>query len=1028
MQTVHRTGLEFTPVDRLTKVLRGWVTQLDIVHSKIEGVKGAFAGLDSESLKGIGKQIERIGKLSGSLQGVSKARQTDAKAARDAIRLETQRATEAEKVRRAEEKTAQTEAAGRRAAARGEEKLRQERLKTQQLEQDGIRRTQAADQAARIKAVRGYGQLLVIKGRIRTEDERGNFWQNRAAGAATRAATEAERLRQTKMRTVLLEERIARQQERQVADQRAVLELQDRINSALPGPGNRIQGGINMARGGLAATEAVLKLGKSEDVRALLREQSGMAQMNLSKSEMAAATAGSERVRRNVQGLDLAGSLDVIKDLINITGSVKEAVSGNLAERLGQFRVTNQVAYGLTQNEGYQAVKSAEMLAQFKKGMSPKQQSSAIEGGMETINKLMAGSGGKIRPTDIYAFLKTAQSAKYSMDTKGLMNMAPIIQELGGMRAGTALMSMMQNLANGKATTRSVMRLLDMHLVDPKKIEYTTTGKVKGMKAGALHGTDLLRKDQLGWVEKFLMPKMKGKSIQEIEGIVNSITSNRTAAGLMMMDIAQNARIHKDAGLFNKARSIAQADLAQRSDNYLRAELDFNKAIGTLRQKLGIAILPTLTRWTNALTAGLNRLNLAITAHPVATKLAVFGTAIAGVATSVGGAIFVLKGASDALKGLAALRAVSAGVPLLTAGAGAAAGAGGGGLGMLFGGAIAGLGGALKGLAGLGFGGMVKAVGGKIGTLFTGVRAAIPALMVTFAPLLEGVGALATALAGPVAIGAIAVGAVILAWKTNFLGVLDLVTGLGSAWKSLGHIGSNAGKAIGYLWEGMLERIKTVLAPIGDRFKAIFQGLGQWINTNMPWLPKAVGWLGGLGAKAGNWVSTEAASAAKSSDTWGDSAKRWDESGKARTSGPPAPSRPPAAPGASPGKANQAPAGKQAPKGPYPAAPAAAKGSRPAMTARPKPPASRRPEPPTAPAKEMTTKRPSSAPRTGTRTNHQVAASSNVTVPIAITVNGTVPPVQQKAVAQQTGRAVQDRLEDHLATMRPTRTTPDRWR
>lgn len=171
-----------------------------------------------------------------------------------------------------------------------------------------------------------------------------------------------------------------------------------------PLAGNLIGGSLGIAGGALAPARGLLGLAyqpqyghtPAQKFHHYLREKAGIEQMKLGPEGTSQALTTAEQVRQNVRGLDMADAIDVIKDLINITGSVKDATHGPLPELLAKFRVTNRAAYGLTAFEGYSAIRAAEMLTPQQEGMTGEEREHDVGSRLELINKVMGGSGGKI--------------------------------------------------------------------------------------------------------------------------------------------------------------------------------------------------------------------------------------------------------------------------------------------------------------------------------------------------------------------------------------------------------------------------------------------------------------------------------------------------------------------------------------------------------------------------------------------------------------------------------------------------------
>jgi hypothetical protein len=768
-ETSHRAGFVITAKDELGKVLGNYGRQLLTLHQRLEMVKKDFAAVDAGALKGLGKQAEKMAMYVGSAQ--------------KAVSLGTENAKIAKL-------TAETD--GRRLMLA--EKLRGEEGKTNLLNQ----RMQSEAQSHENKLL----NLAIARAAIRRRDDEASEM------SARRIETTEIRLTMLRDRQMKAAEKAA-QVDNRTADQKVVGGFGYRVASLLPAPGSRYAYGQQMVGQGVGMVGGVMNLANNDAVHHYLREQIGLGQMNLDATQGAGATAkltnAAQSLRQQVGGMDMSDALDTMKDLVNITGKVSEATDPVLMKRFAQFKIANQVAYGLTGGQSYSALKAAELLAPNRAGMTDEQRKEGMMSRLELVNKVMAGTGNKVGPGEILQFAKRAQSSRFSLSQEGMLKLVPLMQELGGSQTGTALMSVMQNLANGRASHASMTNLKEMGLLNATvdghaALEYDRQGRVKRMLPGALKGDDLLRSDPVAWVEKFLLPKTKGMDATHVDRLVNSIMGTRTAAGLISSIINQDSRINKDAGIIRGSKGIAASDDAQK-DNYLRNELNYNKAMTSLRQQLAISVLPSLTAWTKALTGGLNALTNVLSHHPTLAKLAVGGTAAAGATVAVGGAGFMAKGAWDGL---------------------------------------AFLGGGAKGIGKmLGMGGAAGAEGGAatfMGRLAPMVARLTP-LFESLAPVISGVVDLIPGIGQGIALvtGAVIIG--IASWKTNFLGFRSVASGIG-------HM-------IHDQWVLFIGSISWAFKGLGNTIKGVFNGIGSYLSTLLNKAP----WLKDILSKAGAWAN-----------------------------------------------------------------------------------------------------------------------------------------------------------------------------
>jgi hypothetical protein len=624
---VYRVGIDVSIKDRISMPLRTFARGFLAVHRNVETLKKSLAGFDSGMLRGLGKQAERFSKIHQSMKGTINLQQQQVKLIQGAAKAEGARALATERTRTQQQKTLL---------------LAQKIAHTEQ------------SHSTRLSGLRQKN--LLLEGKLGQQRQ---INAQRLQQASLRTQRQEELARQTKIRTLLLEERITRQKERQIADNRRILDLQDRALSKVPHPGNLIGGGLAMAGGGVRVLRSGLGISKDEDLRHYVKERTGLEQLNLNPAELEKVNKAIERIRGNVSGLKMYQSVDVIKDLINVTGDVDKVAHVGLAERFAKFRVANEVAYGLDASQSMRAMQAAEMMILSRPGMTMEQRATELEHKLDLINKMVAGSAGKVKPAEIRNFLSYARANRFGISDEGLFHLMPIVAEKGGAQVGTMLSSVMDNLAYGRTPTAAAKNLMDMGLLDKAKVEYDKSGRVKRVKPGGVIGTDLLQSNPMAWVEEFLMPKLKGKSDNEIKATIASIVGRRTSADLLSTMVFQQYQINKDAKLYAKARGVEGTDAAQQ-ENSLRAERNYEAAVSNLRTKMGLVLLPSLTWFTNKLAGGIDRLNSVVTRYPTLAKIGTIAVGAAAGLTVLAGSLITFFGAIRAWK---ALKVLSGGGP-----------------------------------------------------------------------------------------------------------------------------------------------------------------------------------------------------------------------------------------------------------------------------------------------------------------------------------------------------------------------------
>ncbi|RIJ85014.1 phage tail protein [Ralstonia solanacearum] len=223
--------------------------------------------------------------------------------------------------------------------------------------------------------------------------------------------------------------------------------------------------------------------------------------------------------------------------------------------------------------------------------------------------KTLTGSAGLVTPTDMLAFMKTGGVAARLLSNKAFYEeSAPMIQEMGGSRFGTALMSAHQNLAMGRGALKSMQEAARLGLIDPRMIEYTKIGTIKQVLPGALVNEDLYNQSKLQWLLQVLIPAIRNKGIRGKDGIIkgdaitddqivnelNTIFSQRTASNAFSQMYLQRHKIEKNIAVTEGAMGIKELeDLYKKSPQ--GAEDEFMAAWKDFKTEFGKNVLPAAT-------------------------------------------------------------------------------------------------------------------------------------------------------------------------------------------------------------------------------------------------------------------------------------------------------------------------------------------------------------------------------------------------------------------------------------------------
>ncbi|MFV8669581.1 phage tail protein [Ralstonia pseudosolanacearum] len=244
----------------------------------------------------------------------------------------------------------------------------------------------------------------------------------------------------------------------------------------------------------------------------------------------------------------------------------------------------------------------------------------------DMVQKVITATGGRVQADEWLNVIKTGGLAAKGADDKAFYyTLEPLVQEMGGNRVGTAMMSAYQNLYQGKTTKRALHNLDTFGLIaDRSKVKEDKAGQVSFMDPGALKGADLFRQNQFAWLEKVLLPTLAAKGItdrKQVEDAIGSIFSNRTAAGLFAQMYLQRQQIHKNMRLNEGAAGIDQLETRAKGTAQGQ-ELDTLAKVHDLEKALGEKVLPLYARGLELVGKAAEGVTSFMQNHPTLAKAA----------------------------------------------------------------------------------------------------------------------------------------------------------------------------------------------------------------------------------------------------------------------------------------------------------------------------------------------------------------------------------------------------------------------
>ena len=348
--------------------------------------------------------------------------------------------------------------------------------------------------------------------------------------------------------------------------------------------------GIGGAILGTAGYTGLHALGKTLD--AAKEYQQAFAQFkSLNLGDAVNAQADKFARGASVIGASATDLMATTRDLTTVLGNVDMAKQ--LAPGFAQLKFANQAVYGgMGVDFNETQLRNLEKIIEMKGGFKTPQE---FLNQASMMQQVIAGTGGMVKPSDYLNFIKTAGvSGRLLTDKSFYYGMEPLIQEMGGSRVGTGLMSAYNNLAQGRSSVRAATELMRLGLLDPNMVEYTKIGTIKQVKPGALKDTAGYGSNPYQWMQDVLLPSMRAKGITSEQGVLQEmgvIFGNRTASSLFSLMFMQQEKIAKNMALSQNAMTSGQMVKLARSSPE-GAEMALGKAWENLKIATGEALIP----------------------------------------------------------------------------------------------------------------------------------------------------------------------------------------------------------------------------------------------------------------------------------------------------------------------------------------------------------------------------------------------------------------------------------------------------
>ena len=388
-------------------------------------------------------------------------------------------------------------------------------------------------------------------------------------------------------------------------------------------------GSIAMAGAGATAAGAVMAMPIAKGLHEAKHYQLEKARVNA----LGLGPKTSQQAIKFAQNMKTYGTsqnenLELVRDAMSIFGDLHHAEM--VAPTLAKMKFANKAFFGAESGEENERIFMDLLKVIEQRGGTASSEKFHDQANM--MQKVITATGGRVGPTEWLNFIKTGGIAAKIMDDKQFYyQMEPLVQEVGGHRAGTALMSGYTNLYQGRTTKRAVSNMERLGLIkDRGQVKHDKVAQSATLGPGALLGSDIFRRSQFEWLEQVLLPQLEKKGItdpKQIEDTIGSLFSNRTAGNQFLDMFRQRIQMHKNAKLNAGAYDIEQIyDLGKQQAG--GAELEATARLTNLKLTMGEKILPLYAQGLEMAISAITRLNGFMERNPTVAKVMIAGFSI----------------------------------------------------------------------------------------------------------------------------------------------------------------------------------------------------------------------------------------------------------------------------------------------------------------------------------------------------------------------------------------------------------------
>jgi hypothetical protein len=396
----------------------------------------------------------------------------------------------------------------------------------------------------------------------------------------------------------------------------------------------------------------------------LLDQQDKLIRAGRSQAEVANLTAEAyAKITKAVPTAKASDVLRVANELTLVKGNFADAAAA-AAGALKLEALLGNATGRKSEGEGYNVWRALEL----KNVTMDHALTDKLMGGMV---QSMIASGGRVTGLDWLTTARQGGVAWTQLSNDFMTQVLPsVMQELGGQRTGTSLMTAYQTLA-GSATLRK--QQLDMlrkiGIIDESKITTDKGGRVN-IGPGAIRGAREGMADPYKWTQEVLKPALIAAgftTLAQQREVMAKIFPNRNANRMfdIFLDPNSVARLEKDRQIYAGAKPLNQAYQSYITENPKGVEEAFHAQYKSMMEAVGAPMMKTAMPIMQAMTSMFSALGEFANTNPETIKIIGIGFGLLGAALVGAGAVAIIGAIGTGgwlIAGIAALGIAVAGI------------------------------------------------------------------------------------------------------------------------------------------------------------------------------------------------------------------------------------------------------------------------------------------------------------------------------------------------------------------------------